>query len=267
MALTDNLVSYYKFDVDSSTQDDAHGSNDGTVTNATYNASGALNGCYQFDAGGEYVSVSNQLVTGTAFSISFWWKRTTTGTTDVLLWAGDANDDTVFGVRFISNYLYLQWSEGTTTDWDAQYRSTSTKTSTSWKHWVWTRDGTTVKLYEDGNEITITTLEASGGSAVRTATTNICYIGDSYGKVTDADGQMDELGFWTRALSGTEVTQLYNSGTPLAYPLTVSSGTNFQLNIGDAWKTVDGLQINIGDAWKTVDGAQVNIGDAWKTIF
>ena len=49
--------------------------------------------------------------------------------------------------------------------------------------------------------------------------------------------------------------------------LVVSAGTNLQLNINDAWKTVDGVQINIGDAWKTVGGMQINIGDAWKTIF
>lgn len=47
----------------------------------------------------------------------------------------------------------------------------------------------------------------------------------------------------------------------------VAGGTNFQINIGDSWKTVDGLQINIGDTWKTVAGAQINIGDTWKTIF
>ena len=51
------------------------------------------------------------------------------------------------------------------------------------------------------------------------------------------------------------------------YALYGEAGTNMQINIGDAWKTVDGMQINIGDVWKTVDGAQINIGDAWKTIF
>ncbi len=27
------------------------------------------------------------------------------------------------------------------------------------------------------------------------------------------------------------------------------------------------IEINIGDAWKTIEGAQVNIGDAWKEVF
>jgi len=46
-----------------------------------------------------------------------------------------------------------------------------------------------------------------------------------------------------------------------------AAGTNIQINIGDAWKTVPAIQINIGDAWKNVVSASVNIGDAWKTIF
>ena len=46
-----------------------------------------------------------------------------------------------------------------------------------------------------------------------------------------------------------------------------ATGTNAQINIGDAWKSVDAVKINIGDVWKVVEGMQVNIGDVWKTIF
>ncbi len=53
------------------------------------------------------------------------------------------------------------------------------------------------------------------------------------------------------------------------YALTESAatGTNMQINIGDAWKEVPAVQINIGDVWKEVVGMQINIGDTWKTIF
>lgn len=44
-------------------------------------------------------------------------------------------------------------------------------------------------------------------------------------------------------------------------------GTNMQINVNDAWKTVDAIKINVNDAWKDVDGATVNVNDAWKTIF
>ncbi len=33
-------------------------------------------------------------------------------------------------------------------------------------------------------------------------------------------GYLDEVGFWKRALTGTEIAQLYNSGAGLAYPFT-----------------------------------------------
>ena len=46
-----------------------------------------------------------------------------------------------------------------------------------------------------------------------------------------------------------------------------ATGTNTQINIGDAWKDVDSMKINIGDAWKDVAEVKQNIGDAWKTIF
>lgn len=60
-----------------------------------------------------------------------------------------------------------------------------------------------------------------------------------------------------------------SDGMAAVYALTSGGGASNveKINIGDAWKTIDGFQINIGDAWKTVSGMQVNIGDAWKTIF
>lgn len=45
------------------------------------------------------------------------------------------------------------------------------------------------------------------------------------------------------------------------------SGTNTQINIGDAWKEISAAQINIGDTWKAVAGMQINIGDSWKEVF
>lgn len=42
---------------------------------------------------------------------------------------------------------------------------------------------------------------------------------------TNFDGSFDEFGIWSRALTTTEITQLYNSGTPLPYPFTVAAAT------------------------------------------
>ena len=69
----------------------------------------------------------------------------------------------------------------------------------------------------------------------------------------------------TRAISTTEIAELYNSGNGLAYPF--STGTNCKINIGDTFKDVSEFKINIGDDWKAVTKVQQNIGDSWKTVF
>ena len=44
-------------------------------------------------------------------------------------------------------------------------------------------------------------------------------------------------------------------------------GTNFQINVDDAFKEVPAILVNVDDAWKTAASALVNVDDAWKTIF
>jgi len=46
-----------------------------------------------------------------------------------------------------------------------------------------------------------------------------------------------------------------------------AAGTNMQVNVNDAWKTVSAIKVNVDDAWKDVSAAKVNKDDAWKTIF
>lgn len=117
------------------------------------------------------------------------------------------------------------------------------------------------------------------GAGYKTATLNASGISNidkegvsGFGLLTDWDYDnnfdgtwVDQDNSWRRFFQAD-----WNSGAGapfLTVTYSASSGTNAQLQIGDAWKTVDGMQVNIGDSWKTVDGAQVNIGDSWKTIF
>ena len=71
-------------------------------------------------------------------------------------------------------------------------------------------------------------------------------------------------------------TFIYSTGTWTSVPWDIyfqvygepaATGTNMQINIGDAWKPISAMQINIGDAWKPIASAKINIGDEWKTIF
>ncbi len=70
------------------------------------------------------------------------------------------------------------------------------------------------------------------------------------------NGALDEIGLWTRVLTSTEVTQLYNGGAGLAYPLVVPSGpTNVKTFDGVTQST--GIKTYLGVALsstKSVDG-------------
>src|SRR6056297_138431 len=55
--LTTDIKSYWKFDGDAT---DSFGSNDGTVTGATYTASGKINGAYDFDGTNDYITLGDK---------------------------------------------------------------------------------------------------------------------------------------------------------------------------------------------------------------
>lgn len=63
----------------------------------------------------------------------------------------------------------------------------------------------------------------SVSATIQNATADSGYI---YSRVTGSPvtPEGDEVGFWSRALTGAEITELYNSGTGLAYPFGVVSG-------------------------------------------
>ena len=80
-----------------------------------------------------------------------------------------------------------------------------------WEHYVgvWSSGDTTIRLYRNG--ILQATTASQPGATVRTNTTKVC-IGDRFYNGTNQDffiGQIDDVMIYNRALSATEVQQLY----------------------------------------------------------
>ncbi len=91
-------------------------------------------------------------------------------------------------------------------------------TDGKWHHCVVTNSAGTVQFYTDGL--------TDGASASQTATNTLTdanfrtLIGGDIQDVTAyITAKIDEVGIWNRALSATEVTQLFNRGNGLEYPL------------------------------------------------
>ena len=253
MALINGLISYYKADVDGTFLDETANDYDGTINNATFDASGKINGCYDFNGSNASIAISGiQAGLGNAGTISLWVN------TD------DVADGYMFEHFETNDRLYLIFTTGGNIR--IGYKSATATTTglglsvSTWYHIVLTWNGNNYNLYV--NDVAKLNKTDSGASAW--GTTNPYQLGKSWNNSNYLDGRVDELGIWDREITSGEITSLYNSGTGLQYPF--SEGTNFQVNIGDVWKAVPLMKINIGDVWKPVVGVQINIGDVWKTI-
>ena len=196
MALTDNLVSYYKMEGNSN---DSVGSNNGTDTSVTYSA-----GNGKIGEGAGFASSSTIIYPAQTdpTTISFWIKITTIASKSIFL---SSSPDNAIG--------------GRSTDKIQLYDGTDRIASNNWiksvrTHYCFVYIGSAYAIYQNGSFLENLTCNKL----------QIRQIGRSASN--GFTGEIDEVGFWSRALSASEVTELYNAGAGLTYPF-VSNQANF----------------------------------------
>lgn len=209
MALTDNLLAYYKLDESSGNATDSSG-NGNTLTNngtVTYGTGKINNGAINGGTNTKYLAASSSIsyASGTDRTWNFWYNAT--GFTNYLL---DNLDSVDGGKRLImygggDSQIHM-FANGN------EVLSGVLSTST-WYMYTVTKSGTTYELFVNGT---------SKGTTVVGA---LSYTGDFFillnGGPTGgagANGTIDETGVWSRVLTGTEITDLYAGGSGLAYP-------------------------------------------------
>lgn len=217
MALTDGLVSYWSFD---SNGTDLHGSNDLTLVSSS-DIAGHVNNARLFSANTGFANntSSTGFPTGTGpVSISFWNRSTSWSTAGNWVFAlGDNSNANRYVLGFLGGFnpnqivLYIGDGTGVTNTGNI----TTSVNSTTWTHFVITRNGTAWQVYENGS------LLASGNfSTNRSASTvNRVQIRGNLasGSIPNVAHRYDEFGVWSKVLSSAEVTELYNGGAGLSY--------------------------------------------------
>lgn len=214
MALTDNLVSYWKLDGNSN---DSVASNNGTDTAITYSVG---NGKIVQGAGfnGTTSTFTVPIVMGTVGSFNLWYKRADTSTAN----------DCMFGSTKIAvaDYIRINPTASNTVQFicENDVVSGSVTTDTNWHMATIVWDASTAwKGYVDG------TLVATGTGVKNPTNTGyniragITADGTGIASNTYYNGAIDEIGYWNRRISESEITQLYNGGAGLAYPFTSST--------------------------------------------
>lgn len=219
MALTDGLIAYYKFDSDQTT--DSLGAFNLTKTGTVNAATGKINNGCDFSARStaNYLSYPDSAsLDPSNITVQAWVNLSTIGFDQALVskwWDGSQRSWTLNFEPSAWGFYFDVARSTSNTDHIARNTITGLTTGT-WYHVVGTFDGTTVKLYTNAVLGATTATMAGGltGNGVQMA------VGVD-GRATPNQalgGYIDEVAIWSRALSSTEVTELYNSGAGLQYP-------------------------------------------------
>lgn len=216
--LLTNLVSYWTMDETSGTRVDSHGTNDLTDNNTVSSAAGKFGNAASFvRANSEFLSVADNasLSITSAFSISFWVRFNSSNVLQVVASKQGATGNRSWQVQHTpgNRLKFIVYTSSASKGKDLE--SSVAITTASWYHVVCTFIPSTAMQITVNGTLSEGTDSIFPAIADSSAQFRLGYI-DVPGAY-HLDGELDEIGIWSRALSSTDRTNLYNSGSPPAY--------------------------------------------------
>jgi hypothetical protein len=207
------LVAWYPFKFNANDRS-GNGIN-GTVTNAslTTDRFGNCNSAYYFNGSNAYISASSSSFNSlNHFTISFWLQvdNYPSAGSYMITKGNETSGGSPLSFRCYTGALPFQYLgtdnfiSGTPV---VRYATTSAFSSNNWHHLTLTYDGSDQIVYIDGTSST----SVSQTGSLRTNTDPLM-IGARFfaGNLQDAfEGKLDDIGVWNRALTATEVADLY----------------------------------------------------------
>lgn len=188
---------------------DIIGDNDGTLVNGTTYSAGVVGQAFDLDGTDDYVQVASPsgLPLGNSPRTMMIWFRTPKDlsiyTESSLIQYGTPSNYCMFGLITSGNAPGKLYFYGH----NADLAGTTTVLPNTWYHGAITYDGTTVRLYLNGQE------EASGARTLNTAI-NTEGLTMGYRSVGSRwQGELDEPAIFNRALSAEEIAAIYNAGS------------------------------------------------------
>jgi len=232
-------------------------------TGATQNITGKFDKCFEFSGGNnEQVDMGNTILSGTTdFTLSGWINSSITSSGTYVIfnsYLGSATAGIQLYVNGSGNIIYWTSTGSITT-------STATSGSNnSWDHVVVTKEGTSVKIYLNG------AVDVSGTINHSITGGNFSIGGRSDGLYC-FKGKIDEASVWTRALSASEVSELYNSGTGKtlleAKTATWTMEPTFRDDFStDNWDNMSS-RINVNTTTEKLDFAMYRDGDNDSAVY
>ena len=203
-SLLSGILAYWK--LDNTTWIDSSG-NGNTLSYFNTNpdsVSGKINNSASF-SGSNYLYKNNFQIT-TSCSFSFWFKSSTSSGVDLGVGVGGDNYMGGFRILSIDGVIYFQCPN---TD---VVTSSSSFCDGTFHHAVGVSDGSSIKLYIDGN------LMEELNSDIGEIDQNTMLIGSYSDGIAKSGTIIDEVGVWSRNLSEVEIASIYNSNSGKTYP-------------------------------------------------
>jgi len=238
VALSDNLISYWKLDEASGNALDAHSTNELTDQNTVGSATGKINNARDFENGAnEYFSRASNaaLQTGNIdFTFTGWINVESfpavasfiTAKREFLGGGGDLNSNVEHNVALVTSAgnTFLAFGTGNGVGlFDAITSITALSLGTWYFFCAW-HDATLGKIYIQVNAGTPDEFTRLTVPATTAYDFQINMRNDGGGGNFGYDGLIDEVGFWKRVLTSDERTDLYNAGNGRDYAYITAAG-------------------------------------------
>ncbi len=175
--------------------------NNGILYGNTHFVPGKFGNCLSFDGSGDYVSISENTAfnfTTQGFSISIWVRGRTDGVAGVISRRQTEHVGNIGYAINVAGGVYRLYIDGD------NYQQVGNTNDNNWYHIVLTSDGTTKRIY-------CNSIIAGSITAVISSSSYSLVLGRFSNDLNDYyfNGEIDDVMIFNRALSATEVAQLY----------------------------------------------------------
>jgi hypothetical protein len=197
------------------------GIDSGTQTPSSYDNAASFNGTNQFLS---IPSNSTLQIGGQAFSFSVWFNASNVSGTKYLI-GKSAFSLLEYGLCVNGATIQMLLANNAS-GWVIVAQSATPVTANTWNHAVFTYNGTTATIYLNGASV------GNASGSITTSGTGEFGIGVSPGYSQNWAGSISSVGFWKRALTASEVSQLFNHGAGRTY---ASLDTGLRTNLVSWW--------------------------------
>ena len=221
MAITDNLIAYWRLEEASGQRNDSHGSLHLTDTNTVSSASGKVGTCASFAQVNSEALVRPgddaelSLSADQAFTIQAWVSLASLATMVVLSKDEESEPNSEYQLQYddsVNRFVFFVWDASAALNIVQSFgQATSVDT---WYHVICGHDPANDVLFLSVNNVSLHTDPHTGGTRDTGATFR---LGATQAAGFRWNGLMDEVAFWKRVLTTDEITWLYNAGNGRSY--------------------------------------------------